>query len=115
MEFEDDRLHDMIASVNDGSEFALVLAPSSNAPDIRHARAIIRNVSTPGGRVLAFHELHSGKTGSGIYGTPAEIADVSRRSCARFLESRLYKMFHSDKQFRWIFVREIDVPVNLIA
>lgn len=114
MEIADERLQEMIGRVDDGSEFALVLAPESNALDIRHARAIIRSVSTPGGRALAFHELHSGKTGSGIYGTPDEIAEVSRRIGQRFLESRLYKTFHSDKQYRWIFVREIDVPVNLI-
>lgn len=115
MDIPDDRLLDMIAKVNDGSEFALVLAPASNDLDMRHARAIIRKVSTPGGPALAFHELYATKAGSGIYAvTPDEVVEVARRTGKRFLESRLYKTFHSDKQFRWIFVLEIDVPVNLI-
>ncbi|NTF23504.1 hypothetical protein G6L37_34605 [Agrobacterium rubi] len=115
MDSMDDRLHAMIAKVEDGSEFALVLAPSANSLDIRAARAIIRKISTLGGDALAFHELYAGKTGSGIYGTSDEIVDVSRRTGKRFLESRLFRTFYSDKEFRWTFVREIDVPASLVV
>jgi hypothetical protein len=115
MDMLDERLPEMIAKIDDGSEFALVLAPASNDLDAREARCIIRQIGTFGGRQLAYHELYGGKAGSGIYGDAAKVFEVARAAAEAFSTSHLYKSFHKAKGFRWVFAREIDLPPHLMA
>jgi hypothetical protein len=115
MDMLDDRLTELIAKIDDGSEFALLLAPTSNSLDVRAARCIIRQIGPPGARQLAYHELLHGKAGSGIYGDAGKMFEVARNAAEGFSTSRLYKTFHKDKGFRWVFAREIDVPFQLIV
>jgi hypothetical protein len=115
MDMLDDGLPDLIAKIDDGSEFALVLAPASNDLEVRDARCIIRQIGTLGGRQLAYHELYNGKAGSGIYGDAAKIFEVARAAAESFSTSHLYKSFYKTKGFRWVLAREIDLPPHLLA
>lgn len=115
MDMLDDKLPDLISKIDDGSEFALVLAPVSNDLDHREVRCIIRQINALGGQQLAYHELYNGKAGSGIYGDAAQIFQVARQAAESFSTSHLYKSFHKAKGFRWVFAREIDLPPHLMA
>jgi hypothetical protein len=122
MEMLDDRLPEMIAKIEDGSEYALLLAPASNVMSAREARCIIRKIAVTGNDAyspaelqLAYHELYAGRAGSGIYGSAAYISETARRVAESFSTSHLYKSFYKDKGFRWVFAREVDLPANLIA
>ncbi len=115
MDMLDDRLPDLIAKIDDGSEFALMLAPASNDLDARKARCIIRQIRTPGGCQLAYHELYNGKAGSGIYGDAEKIFQTARLAAENFSTSHLYKAFYKTAGFRWVLAREIDLPPHLMV